>query len=141
MKIFRAQMFTDEVKCLVISKHSDAKFLHIIYLSNILKSVFSEYFFIVELVLLLKQSSTSYTTASHLPRNTFPFLRLGMAPPAAPVAFCGKQEEKGLNWIKEPPHIKKKHPLMILFVKCCKMLLCFAVTEGPDGCHFVRNRC
>lgn len=21
------------------------------------------------------------------------------------------------------------------------MLLCFAVTEGPDGCHFVRNRC
>lgn len=32
-----------------------------------------------------------------LPRNTFPFLRLGMAPPAAPVAFCGKQGEIDLH--------------------------------------------
>lgn len=29
-----------------------------------------------------------------VPRKTFPFLRLGMAPPAAPVGFYVKQEEE-----------------------------------------------
>lgn len=42
-------MYTVEVKGLVILNHSDAKFLDIIYLSN------SGYFYIVELLHLLKQ--------------------------------------------------------------------------------------
>ena len=52
MKIFKAQMYTVEVKGLVILNHFDAKFLHHIYLSNKLKS---GYFYIAELLHLLKQ--------------------------------------------------------------------------------------
>lgn len=71
-----------------------------------------------------------------LPRNTFPFLRLEMAPPAAPVAFCGKQmggDQPGSN----DPRYKHKTPLMILVNR----RFASAEKEVPHGYHFVRNRC
>lgn len=38
-----------------------------------------------------------YSFGTDLPKNTFPFLLLGMAPPAAPVAFCNKKQETSYN--------------------------------------------
>lgn len=69
-----------------------------------------------------------------LPRNTFPFLRLGMAPPAAPVAFCGKQGEIDQHKRSSP---QTQTPFMILVNRC----FASPEEEAPDGSRFVRNRC
>lgn len=44
------------------------------------------------------------TGNENAPRNTFPFLLLEMVPPAAPVAFCGKQDQMVLKIKEEPLH-------------------------------------
>lgn len=49
------------------------------------------------MTVILRHMVFIYSFRTDLPKNTFPFLLLGMAPPAAPVAFCNKQQETSYN--------------------------------------------